>query len=206
VLAATLLLSFVSVHLGGTAMVWHLRCGYLVFTLLLFRTAWGFVGGRWSRFASFAWGPGAVWRYLRGRPRPGERFEIGHNPLGGLSVWFVLAVLAVQVGTGLVADDEIATTGPLNRFVGQAAAHRASGWHTHGGQWLIAGFVALHLTAIVVHLLRQGQDLIGPMLSGDKTLPAGTPATADDRPLRLRALAIVAAAAAVVAAVVALGG
>ena len=32
-------------------MEWHSRLGYAVLTLLLFRLVWGFVGGRWSRFA-----------------------------------------------------------------------------------------------------------------------------------------------------------
>ncbi|MEN9418897.1 MAG: hypothetical protein RI988_2517, partial [Pseudomonadota bacterium] len=39
----------VSAKIGGAAMVWHFRLGYLVFGLLLFRVIWGLVGGRWSR-------------------------------------------------------------------------------------------------------------------------------------------------------------
>ena len=42
----------------------------------------------------------------------------------------LIAVLAVQVGTGLVADDEIATTGPLIRFVSGEAS---LAWTGHGG-------------------------------------------------------------------------
>ncbi|MBS0598269.1 MAG: cytochrome b/b6 domain-containing protein, partial [Proteobacteria bacterium] len=39
--------------IGGEALNLHMRIGYGVFALLLFRLAWGVVGGRWSRFASF---------------------------------------------------------------------------------------------------------------------------------------------------------
>ena len=35
---------------GGGAMEWHMRMGYAVLSLLLFRIVWGLVGGRWSRF------------------------------------------------------------------------------------------------------------------------------------------------------------
>ena len=93
-------------------MVWHFRFGYVVISLLAFRLVWGLVGGRWSRFSSFIYAPGTVLRYLRGRSRAGEH-QVGHSPLGSLSVFALLVILALQVGTGLVADDEIANVGPL---------------------------------------------------------------------------------------------
>ena len=48
----------------------------------------------------------------------GDHFEVDHNPLGSISVCALIAalivaliaVLVLQVATGLVADDEIATT------------------------------------------------------------------------------------------------
>src|ERR671916_36038 len=49
---------------------WHSRIGYAVFALLLFRLVWGFVGGRWSRFASFVYSPRSVVAHLRGRAHP----------------------------------------------------------------------------------------------------------------------------------------
>jgi cytochrome b len=54
VLAACVLASLTSAWIGGNAMFWHLRFGYAAFTLLLFRMIWGFVGGHWSGFATFA--------------------------------------------------------------------------------------------------------------------------------------------------------
>ena len=52
-------------------MEWHFRVGYAVLSLLLFRLVWGFVGGRWSRFAAFIYSPGSVMAYLRGRGASG---------------------------------------------------------------------------------------------------------------------------------------
>ena len=145
VLALAVIGAVVSAKIGGAAMVWHFRLGYLVFGLLVFRLLWGFLGGRWSRFASFLYSPAVTLRYLRGRATPADRLEVGHSPLGALSVFAVLAVLAVQVATGLVGDDEIANVGPLNRYVSGATGLAATAWHKQWGQWIILALVALHV-------------------------------------------------------------
>ena len=205
-LALTIAGSVISAKIGGPAMVWHFRFGLVVFTLLAFRLLWGLVGGRWSRFASFVYAPSTLLRYLRGQVRPGEHLDVGHNPLGSLSVFALLAILAVQVGTGLVADDEIANVGPLNRYVSSGTALAATAWHKQWGQGLILGLVAVHIGAIVYYLRRRKTNLVRPMFDGDKPLPAGTPASADGWPQRLLAAALLALCAGVVTWVVGLGG
>ena len=204
-LAAALVGSVVSAKIGGAAMTWHFRFGYLVLGLLVFRLLWGLVGGRWSRFASFVYAPGTLLRYLRGQARPGEHLDVGHSPPGALSVFALLAIVAVQVATGLVADDEIANLGPLNRFVSGATALEATAWPKSWGQWLVIGLVALHVAAVFVYLFVKGRNLIGPMLGGDKPLPAGTPASADGLVQRVLALVLALLAAGLVAWVVRLG-
>ena len=191
VLAATVVGSVVSAKIGGNAMVWHFRFGYLVLALLAFRLLWGLVGGRWSRFASFVYAPGTLLRYLRGRSRADEHHDVGHSPLGSLSVFALLGFLALQVATGLVADDEIANVGPLNRFVSGSLAGDATGWHKGYGQWILLALVALHVLAVLVYLLR-GRNLVAPMIDGDKRLPAHTPAAADTAGSRLLALVLAA--------------
>ncbi|HEY6513411.1 MAG TPA: cytochrome b/b6 domain-containing protein [Burkholderiaceae bacterium] len=204
-LALAVLAQVITGVIGGAALAWHLRVGYCVFALIVFRIVWGLVGGHWSRFASFVYGPASVLRYLRGQRLDGDHFHVGHNPLGSASVFAMLAMLAIQVATGLVADDEIATTGPLNRFVSSAFALSATAWHKGPGISLIFALVVLHIGAIVYYT-RKGQVLVRPMIGGDKLLPGTVPASADDRPSRVRALAIALASAALVAAVVRLGG
>jgi cytochrome b len=204
-LALAVAASVVSAKIGGNAMAWHFRLGYLVFALLAFRLLWGLVGGRWSRFASFIYAPDTLLRYLRGQVRPGEHLEVGHNPLGAFSVFGLLGVLALQVGTGLVADDEIANTGPLNRFVSGATASSATGWHKDWGQAVVLTLVALHVAAIAYYRLRRNKNLVAPMLVGDKPLPAGTPASADGVAQRTLALVLAAACAGLVTWVVRLG-
>lgn len=190
VLAVTVVGSVVSAKIGGNAMVWHFRFGTVVLALVAFRILWGLVGGRWSRFASFIYAPATVLRYLRGQARPGEYLDVGHNPLGSFSVFALLGFFALQVATGLVADDEIASVGPLNRFVSAAVVSRASSWHKEYGQWILITLVVLHIAAILFYLFNKRHNLVRPMLVGDKPLPAGTPASADGPAQRLLALVL----------------
>lgn len=205
VLAACVIGSVLTAKVGGNAMAWHFRFGYVIFTLLAFRLLWGVVGGRWSRFASFVYAPATLMRYLRGGSRAEEHHEVGHSPLGSLSVFALLAILAAQVGSGLFADDEISNAGPLIRFVSGATSSMLTSWHKTFGQGLVLTLVALHVAAIVVYRVRRGRDLVRPMVVGDKLLPPGVPAAIDSPATRGLALLLVAVCAAGVGWLVSLG-
>lgn len=202
-LVACIVGSVVSGYVGGAWMVWHARLGYAVLTLLLFRLVWGFVGGYWSRFAAFLYSPRSVLAYLRGQAHPDHL--VGHNPLGAGSVLAMLIVLLAQVGTGLVGDDEISFTGPLNRFVETGKGLAATWYHKQVGQWLVIGLVALHVGAVLYYLLRKKDNLIGPMLAGDKQVSHVTRSSRDDAASRGAALVVLLACAGLVAWVVSLG-
>ena len=204
-LALCVIASVISARVGGNAMVWHFWLGYGAFTLLAFRLLWGLVGGHWSRFATFAYAPTTTWRYLRGRSRDHEHHDVGHSPLGAFSVFGLIALLVAQVGTGLFADDEIANTGPLVRFVSEATSHALSRWHRGPGQWLIVTLVTLHIGAILYYQLRKKRDLVRPMLTGDKRLTVAAPASVDDARSRTLALVLLLACAGVAAWVASLG-
>jgi cytochrome b len=193
VLATTVMGSVITAKAG--AIVWHFRLGYVVLALLVFRVLWGLVGGRWSRFASFIYAPATLLRYLRGQAGPQARLDVGHSPTGALSVFALLGLLIVQVSTGLVADDEIANQGPLNRYVSSDTVVAATSWHKTYGQYLLITLVVLHVVAIVWYLLKKRVNLVRPMLSGDKPLPEGTPASADGPAQRGLALVLIAAGA-----------
>lgn len=185
------------------AMQWHARTGYAVLALLLFRIVWGFIGGRWSRFASFLYAPRSLAAYLRGQAHPDHL--VGHNPLGASSVFAMLLVLLAQVATGLVSDDEIAFQGPLNRFVSTANGLAATWYHRQVGQWLVIALVVLHVAAIAWYVLKKRQVLVRPMVVGDKELAAPTTPSRDDAVSRLVALAVLVACSAFVWWIVRLG-
>lgn len=204
-LAACVVGSVLSAKVGGNAMAWHFRFGYTVFALIAFRLLWGLVGGRWSRFASFVRGPVTVWRYLRGAGRPGEWHPVGHNPLGAWSVLALMLVLAAQVGSGLFADDEIANSGPLYHLVSGPASSALTSYHKSWGQWLVIALVALHLLAVVFYLVGRRQNLVRPMITGDKLLQAAVPPSADGWRTRGAAAVLFGACAAGVAWLVRFG-
>lgn len=208
-LAAAVVGLVITGKVGGNALEWHFRFGYTVMGLLVFRLVWGFVGGYWSRFARFVYAPATVLRYLRGQHRADEHLDVGHNPLGAFSVFALLFFLAVQVGTGLVADDEIANQGPLYKFVSSDTALSATHWHKDYGQLILIALVVLHVAAIVFYRVKKGKNLVQTMVDGDKQLPAGTPpapSASDSMAVRLLALGLALASAAVVTWVVKLGG
>jgi cytochrome b len=174
-------------NVGGNAMVWHFRIGLGVLALLLFRLVWGLVGGRWSRFAAFVYSPGSIINYIKGKGKP--EHSVGHTPTGAGSVFALLAILFAQVGSGLISDDEIAFAGPLTRFVSTATVNLATNYHKNIGKWIILALVVLHIAAIVFYL-RKKQNLIKPMLHGDKQLEVAVAASRDDAATRITALVI----------------
>ncbi|MGE0351190.1 cytochrome b/b6 domain-containing protein [Hydrogenophaga sp.] len=189
--------------LGGNWMNWHLRLGYAVLTLLLFRLVWGFIGGHWSRFSSFLYGPSALLAHLRGRGRP--EHDVGHSPLGSLSVFALLLILCAQVGTGLMSDDEIAFFGPLVRFVSGDTVSLATSYHKNVGKFIVLALVALHLGAILFYKLVKQQSLVRPMVVGDKLLAHDLPSARDTVSSRLLALVVLIVCGAGVAWLVSLG-
>lgn len=202
-LAACVIGLVVTGSIGGNWMNWHLRLGYAVLSLLLFRLVWGFIGGHWSRFASFVYAPSSLVAYLRGQPRPEHR--VGHSPLGALSVFALLLILAAQVGTGLMSDDEIAFFGPLVRFVSGDTVSMATSYHKNVGKFIVISLVALHLLAILFYKLVKNQGLVHPMVVGDKQLTVQVPSANDTTGTRLLALVVLALCGAAVAWVVSLG-
>jgi cytochrome b len=190
---------FITGKIGGGAMDWHARFGYAALTLALFRVVWGFIGGRWSRFASFFPTPARLLRYLKGQTRPED--EAGHNPLGALSVFALLLIVAAQAVTGLFSYDEIAFAGPLSGMVSDTVVSALTSYHKSWGQYLIITFVALHVLAIVVYTVLK-RHLLWPMIVGDKRLDADVPHARDSVATRLLALVVLLALAVAVYALV----
>jgi len=195
VLVLLVTFSIVSASVGGNWLDWHMRSGYCILTLLLFRIMWGFAGSHHARFANFVRSPAAVLSYLRALRGGTAPTQAGHNPLGALSVLALVAVLLLQASTGLFAnDDSTGTEGPLAKLVSNAASNRFTFVHEIN-QYVIYTLIALHLGAIAYYFAR-GENLVLPMFTGDKR-GTGLVASSDDAALRIRAAVLLAIAAAV---------
>jgi cytochrome b len=164
-LAALIGFSWWSVHNDHTD--WHIWSGCAVLTLLVFRLCWGFLGSSTARFANFVRSPSVVRDYLRGKWR-----GVGHTPLGALSVLALFGALAVQVGLGLISEDEVGLyLGPLARLVSSDTSDRARDLHE---TWfnVVLAVILLHVAAIIFYRVR-GKHLTKPMLTGRTRLDPG---------------------------------
>jgi cytochrome b len=165
--------SWITSEVGGNAMTYHMWSGYSILSLVVFRIVWGFVGSRHARFGSFVKGPGAVVRYAGGLMREPQSRFLGHNPLGGWSVVLMLAAVAVQATTGLFANDEIFTEGPLASRVSADTSGLLTTIHRYNFYVLLT-LIGLHLAAILFYLLVKRENLIGAMFTGRKYVEPGT--------------------------------
>jgi cytochrome b len=174
-LVAAIVAAYVTSQLGGDWMRWHGRIGSVVLGLLVFRLVWGFIGTSHARFASFVPTPRRLVTYLEGRWR-----GAGHNPLGALSVIALLALVATQVITGLFSNDDIAFGGAWSNWIGKSASERLTGWHEQVFN-VLAGFILLHVLAIIFYLVVRRSNLVAAMITGNKSV-----SSAQETPARKR--------------------
>jgi cytochrome b len=162
--------SMVTATIGGLAMQYHEWCGVTVLMLVLFRVVWGFMGGTQARFAAFIRGPQAVLRYARALLGNNAKRYFGHNPLGGWSIIAMLTALGVQAGTGLFANDDILTEGPLAHWVSKAISDSLTRIH-HINKVILISLVVVHVSAVVFYLVVKKENLVTPMVTGCKRWP-----------------------------------
>jgi cytochrome b len=162
------ILSFVTGNIGGNAMEYHLLSGYAILVLLIFRLAWGFVGSRTARFSSFVKGPTTVFSHvgvlLQKKTEPPY---LGHNPLGGWSIVAMLLVLFVQIATGLFANDDILTEGPLYVWVSKETSNMLT-WVHLINRFVLVALIAIHIFAVFFYFFFKHENLIVPMITGRK--------------------------------------
>lgn len=169
-LAVLVGLAFASRYWGDHALVWHMWNGLAILTLVVFRLLWGLVGGSTARFAAFL-RPFAALGYLAALLRGRAPRYLGHNPLGGLMVIVLLALVAAQGLTGLFTTDDVLVDGPLVYAVDESVVSRASALHQDIYWWLLA-LIALHVAANLVYSLLGKDNLILAMITGRKPVAA----------------------------------
>lgn len=176
-LVVAVTIAFVSAEEGGPFAEWHMLSGWTAALLIVFRIVWGFVGGEHARFFRFL-RPSAIPAHLvelfRGRPEP----AIGHNPLGGVGVLVLLALVGAVVVTGAMLTE--------------------AGEDFHETlAWALLAVIGVHVLAVVLMSCLAGENLVAAMITGRKPVDRH-PAARDAR--RAGPAAGAAAALAVVAA------
>lgn len=140
----------------------HRTAGEAIAGLIVFRLVWGFVGGEHARFANFATGPGAVIAHVGDLFSGAPKRHLGHNPLGGVAVFLLLATTGAVVVTGLFSShDDFA--GPLAGLWGLQLGE------VHEVAFrVLQGVVVLHLLGIVIETVLARDPLVPAMITGAK--------------------------------------
>lgn len=163
-LVALVTTSWITAETGLTTI--HSWSGYGVLGLVVFRLVWGLVGSEHARFGDFLSRPAAAWSYLKNMLGGANPHYDGHNPAGGWMVMALLAVLLLQVGTGLFATDEILFDGPFAPLVGGDWSEWLTEIHEASFNLLLA-LVVVHVAAVGLHELF-GERLVRAMIDGRK--------------------------------------
>lgn len=180
----------------------HVWIGYAMALNVGWRLVWGFMGGHYARWRTML--PlgrayfselGSYLASLRdGRPRQ----YLGHNPLGRLMVLVLLALLVVQVITGLVLAGTdlyypplgswisawVATPGvdPATLLPGHLEMVDAAAWEVMRAFrapyitlhtlvfYVLSGAAVVHIAAVVVAEIKERSGLVSAMIHGRKIL------------------------------------
>ncbi len=137
----------------------HMLLGAIAAIAVVLRVAWGFVGSRYARFRSFAFGPGSVVSYLRGVFRgEGERHR-GHNPANAWAAFAMFALLLGDAATGAL----IARGGHVVKDVHAVLVYA------------MVAVVAAHLAGLALQAIRRRENVAIDMVDGKQV---GDPAHA----------------------------
>jgi cytochrome b len=154
----------------------HIITGYGIALLLAARLVWGFTGSHYARFAQFLYSPRQTVAYAKSLWRSSQPDHyLGHNPLGALMVFTLLAILLALVTSGLLILGGIEFEGPLLPL---ALRFGDDFFYTsrHLHEWLadaVLMLVALHVTGVVIASHQHHENLLLAMITGRKQdLPA----------------------------------
>lgn len=167
-----------SMHPRGLLFIVHIACGYAVALLLLFRIAWGVMGGERARFGDFVRGWRGVRAHALGLLRLDPEETAGHNAIGGWMILLLLATLAITVITGLLTEGSTLGAGVLSDAL-PAAWVGAVAW-IHGTLgFAIMWLAGAHVAGVVAESLLHRENLVRAMITGRKRVRA--PGLADAR-------------------------
>lgn len=173
----------------------HLYSGVAILALITWRILWGFIGSETARFSHFVKGPKAVLGYCAAALKGKASNDIGHNPLGAVSVCLMLLLLLAQAVMGLFATDAMFFYGPFSDSVDGSLAGNLTGIHKLLGYGLL-GLVGLHIVMVIAYRLLRKTDLLTPMITGWKQVAAQTVAPKTAHPFAALLLFILVAGAA----------
>ncbi|MEO9634202.1 MAG: cytochrome b/b6 domain-containing protein [Parasphingorhabdus sp.] len=149
-------------------MDWHKSLGLTMFSLVLFRLIWGFMGSWTARFVPMVRRIGSLRPYLGTLRNRQFAPTFGHSPLSVLSVFALLLALVTQVTTGLFSVDvDGLESGPLAIWISFETGREAADIHEFNFK-ILSLLIGLHLIAIAIYRFVIKEKLVWPMISGHR--------------------------------------
>lgn len=162
ILLALVVVAWFTGEQEGAAASLHRYAGEAIAGLLVFRVIWGFAGGQRARFADFAAGPSAIIAHVRDLFSKQPKRHLGHNPLGGVAAFLLLAITAGIVFTGLLSGGE-ANAGPFAGLWGLELSE------VHEALFrALQALVVIHILGVVVESFKTKDALVPAMITGAK--------------------------------------
>jgi cytochrome b len=152
----------------------HVLIGYALCLLLAARVFWGFSGSQYARFSSFVFSPSETLDYFRSMFGGYPRHYFGHNPVGALMVFALLALLALIFATGLATLAAIDFEGPLLalvHYVDDETSYAIRHLHEFLSDFALA-MVVLHVMGVAAASIQHNENLVRAMVTGKKLQPS----------------------------------
>ena len=148
----------------------HSWAGYLIFSLLIIRLVWGFIGTRYARFSNFVYSPKNVIQFLKDTLQLRAKRYLGHNPAGGAMVILLLISLMMTTTSGILLFGAEEQAGPVAYWFTQSTSF----WgdvleelHEFFANFTLL-LVIVHVIGVLVESLIHKENLVSAMLTGFK--------------------------------------
>lgn len=133
----------------------HMLLGLVMLFMVVLRIVWGLVGTRHARFSDFVFGPRAVLGYLRAAIAGRAERHAGHNPGSSVAIFAMLSLVLAVGGSGVLLAGG-------NRDLEDV----------HGVlSWLLVAAVGAHLLGVLLHTIKQRENITMSMIDGRKEVP-----------------------------------
>lgn len=158
----------------------HEVSGFVFIAGFLLRLYWFFAGNQWARWDQFLligrkrwkdfWGQLGYYLFLRSKPP----FQIGHNPLAGVSYTAIFFLIILETFTGLALYNHIHSSKLLGFFVNWLPW--LIGWrYVRMIHFLIMlafwAFFIHHIYSAILIALEERSGLVGSIFDGYKFFP-----------------------------------
>lgn len=163
--AVTVIASWYTAEQGADLIEIHIKLGFVALALLVFRVLWGIIGPKHARFTQFFPSPKKLLGYLKNSKS--QRTTPGHNPLGAMMVVLMILLISIQAISGLFINDDVFSSGPYYGSISNELEKVMRFLHHNTFDFMIAA-IGLHLAAVAYYWRVKKQNLVLPMITGNK--------------------------------------